>query len=153
MADEGTQTPSLEERRKLRHESRTSSTYKSFLKTLADLGGFDEEFAECAAVSVLCALEQRVIGTEAEDLEAQLPLKLRELLQRCILHEGKPPEKYGKDELFQRVAEELEIDTDRVESVVLAVVQAVRMQISEGEAEDFANMLPADLRELWNRPS
>lgn len=136
-----------------RHESRAGSTYKTFLKNLCSLGNFDEAFAECAAVSVLCYLERRVMSDEARDLEAQLPLKLRELLQRCELHEGAPPEKYGREEFFELVARDLRVDPNQVEPIVRAVLTAVRAQVSEGEAEEFGNMLPQDLRELWIRPS
>jgi len=136
-----------------RHESRAGATYKAFLRDLASIGNFDEAFAERAAVSVLCALQQRVIADEAEDLNAQLPSKLRDLLhQSCELHKDKP-EKFGRDELFQRVAKELEMNTGEVEPIIRAVTTAVRAQVSEGEAEEFGNMLPADIRELWMRPS
>jgi uncharacterized protein (DUF2267 family) len=160
MAQEHTPGPAytpppatLEERRQQRHESRTGSTYHAFLDDLCELGGLDAATAECAAVSVLCAFEQRVYGSEAKHLEAQLPLKLRELLVRCSLHEGKPAHKYGKQELFQKVADELNKDVTEVEPIVRAVIATVRAQVSEGEAEQFGNMLPKDLKELWYQPS
>ncbi|AKU90091.1 DUF2267 domain-containing protein [Vulgatibacter incomptus] len=155
MAEElepGRRPPPTPERRHERHESRTGSTYKAFLKDLCEIGKFDMEMAECAAVSVLCAFERRVFGEEARDLEAQLPLKLRELLVSCNIHAGKPSEKYGKDELFQIVAADLKKPVDQVEPIIRAVVAAVRNQISEGEFEDFSNMLPGDLKELWMLP-
>lgn len=143
-----------EDLRAQRHESRTGSTYKAFLRNLMSVGNFpDESFAERAAVSVLCSLGQRVFSTEAKDLQAQLPLKLRELLQQCPLHEGKPPRKFGRDEFCQMVANDLGIDAQQAEPFIRSVILAVRAQVSEGEAEDFGNMLPNDIRELWARPS
>lgn len=137
-----------------RHESRTGSTYKAFLRNLMSVGEFpDESFAERTAVSVLCSLGQRVYGSEARDLQAQLPFKLRELLQQCPIHEGKPARKFGRDEFCQMVANDLGIDTQRAEPLIRSVILAVRSQVSEGEAEDFGNMLPTDIRELWARPS
>ncbi len=139
--------------RQQRHESRAGSTYKAFIKELCAIGNMDEELAECAAVSVLCGLEQRVMGEEAADLEAQLPSKLRELVTRCAFHEGKPRTKFGRDDFFQMVADDLKKNVDEVEPIVRAVLTTVRAQVSEGEAEDFGNMLPPDLRSLWARPS
>lgn len=157
MADETMEPtrrpPPTPERRQQRHESRTGSTYKKFLNDLAAVGNMDMELAECAAVSVLCAFERRVYGEEAKDLEAQLPLKLRELLTSCAVHEGKPSEKFGRQELLQMVADDLKKDPSEVEPIIRAVTLAVRDQITEGEAEDFVNMLPGDLKELWTLPS
>lgn len=139
--------------RRQRHESRSGSTYKNFLKELCKLGNMNEEQAEEASVSVLCALERRIYSDEATQLESQLPSKLRELLQRCDRHEGAPPRKFGRDEFFQIVADDLNTDVGQAERCARAVISAVRSQISEGEAEDVAGQLPQDLAELWRRPS
>ena len=155
MANEGMRTPSAGEtdRRAMRHESHASTTYKNFLKDLCSLSGMDEQKAECAAVSVLCNLEQRIYGEEARDLEAQLPSRLRELLQRCPRHQGKPSEKFGRDELFRRVADELQVDRSEAEPITRSVFSAVRAQITEGEATDVADQLPSDLADLWRLPA
>lgn len=136
-----------------RHQSRTGSTYKAFIQDVCTIGGFDEELAECASVSVLCNLEQRIRGGEAKDMEAQLPFKLQELLHGCALHEGQKPEKFGREEFLRRVSEDVKKSPEETEGIVRAVLTAVRGKISEGEAEEFGNMLPADLRDLWMRPS
>src|SRR5690349_6641957 len=65
-----------EVRRARRHEAHTSQTYAAFLKHLCERGGMSPSVAEKAAVSVLCAIEQRIFGEEARDMEAQLPRKL-----------------------------------------------------------------------------
>lgn len=156
MANENVQEPRrqvTDEIRRQRHESRAGSTYKAFLQDLRSIGGFDEAEAERAAVTVLCLLERRVHSAEAEDLNAQLPLKLRELIQRCGIHEGRPARKFGRDEFFRMVAEDLEKDVSEVEPIVRAVLTTVRAQVSEGEAQQFGDMLPHDLQELWRRPS
>ena len=141
------------DRRAQRHESHASSTYKNFLKDLCSISGMDESLAECAAVSVLCTLERRIYGEEARDMEAQLPAKLRELLQRCERHEGKPTEKFGRDGFFKLVADDLEKSPDEIEPIVRSVFAAVRSQISEGEAADVAEQLPSDLAVLWRLPA
>ena len=153
MANESMNQARLEEIRKQRHESRTSSTYKQFLKDLCSLGNMKEEDAERAAVSVLCALEQRIMRSESEDLEAQLPFKLQQLLHRCELHEADVPKRFGRDEFIQMVASDLKTDPDNAETIARNVFTVVREQVSEGEAEDVAAQLPPDLADLWRRPS
>lgn len=136
------------EQRHQRHESRTGSTYKAFLRHLAAVSGMSEDQAERAAVAVLCALEQRLFAGEARHLEAQLPSKLRELIHRCPLHAGSAPHRFGREEFFRIVAEDFG-PTDDLERIARTVIGAVRDQISPGEAEDVASQLPHDLRELW----
>jgi uncharacterized protein (DUF2267 family) len=140
----------LDARRAQRRESRTSQTYAAFIKRLCERGGMSPAVAEQAAVTVLCALEQRIFGEEAKDLEAQLPQKLTELLQRCERHEsGPPPRKFKRAEMLQMVGEELGLAPEAVEPVIRAVLAAIRDQVSEGEVEQVMKQLPADLRELW----
>jgi len=139
--------------RAMRHESRAANTYKAFLKDLCAMGNLDEAFAERAAVTVLGLLEQRIFGQEVKDLESQLPFKLRELLAQVPHHEGKPEEKFGRTEFFERVATNLDLDVNAVEPVIRAVFMAVRSQITEGEAEDVASQLPTDLADLWRLPA
>lgn len=142
----------LEARRELRSETRRNQTYKAFLSNLCVIGSMNEEEAEKAAVSVLCVLEQRLFGEEAAHLEAQLPGKLRDLLIRCERHIGKPAPKFGRYEFIRMVSEDLETDLFQAERRIRAVFSALRDQVSEGEIEDVIGQLPADLRELWQRP-
>lgn len=141
----------LQARREQRRETRRNQTFKAFLNNLAVLGSMNEEEAERAAVSVLCALEQRLFGEEAAHLEAQLPGKLQELLVRCERHLGKPAHKFGKEGFIRMVSEDLGVDALEAERKIRAVFTAVRDQVSEGEIEDVIGQLPADMRELWQR--
>ncbi|WP_223631660.1 DUF2267 domain-containing protein [Corallococcus sp. EGB] len=145
----------LDERRRMRHESRTSQTYKAFLKYLRDVGPFQsEQAAQDAAVSVLCALEQRILGEESNDMEAQLPQKLRELLVRCERHEsGPPPRKFGRGEMLEMVADDIGVKPESAEPIIRAVFSAIQAQISDGESDDIGGELPTDIRDLWARPA
>lgn len=140
------------ERRAERHETRTRQTYVHFLKNLGAIGGMSREEAERAAVSVLCAVEQRLYGEEAAHLNAQLPLKLKELLARCPRHIGVPPRKLGRDELLQLVADDLETTVEDAELIVRSVLLAVRQQVTAGEVDDVISQLPPDIAELWRQP-
>jgi len=141
----------LQARREQRRETRRNQTYKAFLRNLEAIGSMNEEEAERAAVSVLCVLEQRLIGEEAAHLEAQLPGMLQDLLVRCERHLGKPASKFGKDGFIKMVSEDLGVDGFEAEKKIRAVFSAVREQVSDGEIEDVIGQLPADLRELWQR--
>jgi uncharacterized protein (DUF2267 family) len=141
----------LEERRRQRRESRASQTYAAFLKDLCRIGSMSPEFAEQAAVSVLCALEQRLIRDEARQLEAQLPLKLQVLLSRCERHEGPAPVKLDREEFLEMVARDLSMQPDEVEPIVRAVFLTVRERVSEGEIQDVIHQLPREFHDLWQR--
>lgn len=134
-----------------RSESRATQTYTFFLKDLEAKAGIDRDLAERAAESVLCVLEQRLIDTEAKHLEAQLPRKVRDLLQRCPRHEGAPPRKFKLEEFLNMVAEDLDTTPNEAERLCRAVFATVRAHISEGETEDVIGQLPNDLRSLWAR--
>jgi len=142
----------LDARRLRRRETHASQTYAAFLRDLCRVGSMAPEFAEQAAVSVLCALEQRLIPEEARDLEAQLPIKLLNLLARCDRHRDQAPVKYTREQLLEMVAEDLNMQPDEVEPVIRAVFATLREHVSDGEVEDVVAMLPRELRDLWGRP-
>ena len=134
-----------------RSESRATQTYTFFLRDLEAKAGISRERAEQAAQSVLCVLEQRLIDTEAKHLEAQLPRKLRDLLQRCPRHMGDVPRKFKVEQFLAMVSEDLDTTPNEAERLSRAVFATVRDHISEGEAEDVMGQLPTDLRALWAR--
>ena len=134
-----------------RRESRAAQTYAVFLKDLEARAGIGRERAEQVAQSVLCVLEQRLIDTEVKQMEAQLPRKMRDLLQRCSRHEGATPRKFKLEEFLAMVSEDLDTTPNEAERLSRAVCATVREHISEGEAEDVMGQLPADLRALWAR--
>jgi uncharacterized protein (DUF2267 family) len=137
-----------------RHASRAGSTYKGFLNDVRSLASdWDEPMAEKATVSVLCAISRRIRGEESRQLHAELPSRLQDLVRSCELHDREKPEKFGREDLFRTVAEDLGKSPDEVEPIVRTVMTALRAHVSEGEAEDVADQLPSDLKMLWLRPS
>jgi len=155
MSDEGRRPQTqgaLDARRLQRRDSHAAQTYAAFLKDLCRIGSMAPEFAEQAAVSVLWALEQRLIPDEAKDLEAQLPIQLTNLLACCNRPMTSRPEKYTRQELLETVGRDLNMQPDEVEPIVRAVFTTVREHVSEGEVEDVVNMLPHEMRDLWQRP-
>ncbi|MFP2906827.1 DUF2267 domain-containing protein [Pyxidicoccus sp. 3LFB2] len=134
-----------------RSESRTTQTYVLFLRDLESKANISRERAEQAAQSVLCLLEQRLMDGEVKHLEAQLPRKVRELLQRCPRHQGTAPRKFKLEQFLAMVSEDLDTTPNEAERLSRAVFATVREHISEGEAEDVMGQLPLDLRALWAR--
>ncbi|MBI3184190.1 MAG: DUF2267 domain-containing protein [Myxococcales bacterium] len=139
----------LLERRRQRHESRTSSTYKDFLKELEREGPLTSELSERAATAVLCALEQRIIRDEAEHLEAQLPQRLRFLLQRCEKHEELLPREIDRESFLRLVGEHLGKSAEESEPIARAVLRVVSRRVTAGEIQDVLSQLPADMRALF----
>jgi uncharacterized protein (DUF2267 family) len=123
--------------------------YEHFLSALSRAGLGSRDRAEQVAVAVLCQLERRISGGEAEDLNFELPWAMRDLLRRCELHPRSRPERYGAAELVQRIADDLGLDPAAAEATIRTVLANVRALLSEKEASDVMAQLPPDLRALW----
>ncbi|HEX9291414.1 MAG TPA: DUF2267 domain-containing protein [Anaeromyxobacteraceae bacterium] len=127
--------------------------YQRFLAALERAGLGSRERAEQAAVTVLCAIERRITGPEARELNEELPWALRDLLRRCELHPRSKPERFGREELIARISEALLLDAADSERVIRTVLQTARGLLSEKEASDVASQLPRDLQDLWAPPA
>jgi uncharacterized protein (DUF2267 family) len=138
----------LKQRREQRHASHVGATYAAFIRYLSELGSMEPEVAECAAISVLSALERRILPKEAKHLEAQLPRKLVEFLPPPDQRPARP-HRFGREEFLRTVADDLKKSPEEVEPLVRTVFRVFQEHISEGEAEDVAANLPPDLRALW----
>jgi uncharacterized protein (DUF2267 family) len=146
------QEPVTEQRRLQRRESRVSQTWHNFLIDLRSATSLDAEAAADAAVSVLCRLEERITGDEARDLEAQLPVKLQQLLAEAC-GQVEAIHKLNRYQFVASVALDLGIPDAEAEFLVHAVFATVRSHISEGEARDVQSQLPKDLQALWMQPT
>ncbi len=132
-----------------RREAHYSQAWGRFVNRLARQARIDDKLAEDAAVSVTCALEQRLTAAEAEDLNAELPARLREVLLRCERHGGKPL-KFDLSGLYEMVSDDLELGVDEVVPLVAEVFQVLHEYVSPGEAHDVAAQLPGDIAAVWN---
>ncbi|NBD10254.1 DUF2267 domain-containing protein [Corallococcus silvisoli] len=137
-----------QDRHERRHEAHVRATYAAFIRHLCELSALPPALAECAAVSVLGALERRLMPDGARNLESQLPRLLVAFLPPA---EERPPRtrRFGREALVESVAEDLQMPVERAELVVRSVLRAFQDQISEGEADKVASNLPADLQALW----
>lgn len=139
--------PVTEAERALRHASRRANTYVKFIDELMRVAKLTKGEAEAAAVSVLSRFEQRLTRDEASHLEAQLPAKLREMLEGC----PRPlkPLRFYLDEFYQAVAGDLGLTKEEAISLTHFVFLAVSKFVSLGEARDVASQLPKDLAQVW----
>jgi len=135
-----------------RHRQHAQTTYRAFLADLIRIHPMTPEIAERTALSVLWALEQRLIPNEARHLLAQLPSHLRVLLAG-MPRVTRRPLKFGHLDLIEWLADDLACPVVEAEMRVRAVFQAVRRKISVGEANDVAAELPPDLGLLWRHPA
>lgn len=141
------------EQREQRHESRTNSKFITFVRDLGDLGNWSEEQAVRHCAVVLAHLEQRLTGNQTRKFEAQLPLKLQEMLSVVPKSpEGKPAARLHKDDFIDAVASDLQVEGSEAESIVRTVFAGVRAWISEGEAGHVEDELPRDMKHLWAMP-
>jgi acetoin utilization protein AcuB len=101
--------------------------------------------------AVMCAFSERLSRGEARELLLGLPENLRPLVERCITHRAEPAQVFGRDELVRRVEGLLRVDASQAETLVSAVLAAVKRVLPERAAHDVRSQLPADLLELWDR--
>lgn len=137
--------PSPQARRDQRSEARKLQTHREFVKRLHAEGAFpSEEIAERAAVAVLCALARRIDTDEMNDLSAQLPDRLVDLVRRCGAHQAELPRRIGPDQFVQLVAQDLGADVSQAVPLIRSVLVALRNQVSEGEWDEVMRELPRD---------
>jgi uncharacterized protein (DUF2267 family) len=87
-------------------------------------------------------------------MRERLPEPFRSRLVACERHAlVVPRDRWGAEEFYEAVQDDLGHDTADVEPTVRAVVAAVRGQLPEDEADDVLDLLPPDLQALWRRPS
>ncbi len=126
--------------------------YQRFLAALERAGVGNRSRAEQAAVAVLGAIELRIGGAEAHDVNEELPWALRDLLRQSERDPRSRPPRFGRTELLDQVAGALGLDPVEAERTTRAVLQATRGLLSEQEASDVAAHLPKDMQDLWAPP-
>lgn len=128
--------------------------YQALIDALAREGLPRRTEAVRAVEAVMCALAQRIAGTDFEDLRELLPDPFRGRLVACERHANAPRRALGTaDGFYQSVAIDLDRDPAEVEPTVRAVFAAIRAQVGEREGEEIAGKLPPELDPLWRRPS
>ncbi len=134
------------EARAERHASRAATTYSRFIHAIADEGRYSTEDAETYAIAVVATLEERLPLDEVWGLEAQLPSLLAEMLEREPIVDLP---RMDSQELCTRIAIRLGVTEPEAESIARVVFHVLRTRVSGGEARHIEARLPADLKHLW----
>jgi uncharacterized protein (DUF2267 family) len=120
--------------------------YIQFIEKVAEAaGGLSLGRAEAITLATLRTLAERITGTEARDLTAQLPSELKDPLAVNVTERA---EYFDLDEFARRVADRADIDLDQAYSGVRAVFATLRGAVSHGEFDDVLAQLPNEFQLL-----
>ena len=123
----------------------------SFIEDVADELGCETAEAERLAVAVVTTLEERLFSLEnVEDLEAELPERLRELVGQVDRLLDLPA--MDEKAFCARVARRLKTTEDDSEATIAGVFRVLRSHLSPREARRVERDLPEDMARLWNYP-
>lgn len=97
---------------------------------------------------MLRVLATRITPEEADDLAAQLPAPLDDVLHT----HPERPEALGREEFLRRVAAQTGARPRTAEWDAGAVLSTVADVVPSGEVDDLLSQLPTDYAELFGRP-
>jgi uncharacterized protein (DUF2267 family) len=114
--------------------------YDEFLKAFALRVSLPKEEAARVVEVGLETLAERITGTEAADLAAQLP----EDLKPPLLNAPEEAADFDWDEFVRRVQERADVDADRAELAARALLATLADAVTTGEFEDVLSQLPKE---------
>jgi uncharacterized protein (DUF2267 family) len=116
---------------------------------MEELNTDDRHRAYLALSSVLHALRDRLPAGEAIDLGAQLPMLIRGLYYEGW-DPGCQPIKHNLDSFLQYIRDHFRAEPQLdAECIARSVFKVIAKQVDQGEIRDIKNILPKDLRQLW----
>ena len=129
-----------------------------FVRRVAERVGADEDAAEREARGVFAALWSAVGPDEFAGMRAQLPKDFSPLLDEAVAiappnsdtTQSQPPS-VSYDELVQRVMNGSGLDRERARRALHAVLEALAIRVTAGQAEDLEQLLPAEVRPALER--
>jgi uncharacterized protein (DUF2267 family) len=124
----------------------------TFIAKVAEHASISEDAARRVAGAVFETLAERISGGEVDDLEALLPLELREPLERGKAHTGGQPTRMSLDDFLERVAQRLEVTPLQARLAVEAVFATMRETIPHDEFVDVIAELPYEYASVGARP-
>jgi uncharacterized protein (DUF2267 family) len=117
---------------------------REFYRTVADRAGLSKEEAADLTRATFETLAHRVSPGEVRDLAAQLPDQLAEAVRR----NGKSPERFGLNELIQRVSKRTGLNEQETTAGVRAVLTTLREAVEETAFDHFMSQLPGEFTKL-----
>lgn len=117
----------------------------------AELGLDDKQTAFQGLRGTLQALRDRIPPEEAAQLGAQLPILLAGFYYQGWRPGASPSKERSLEEFLNKVRANLpgEDYPLEIERLVRGVFKVLSEQVSKGEIEEIANIMPEDLRSLW----
>lgn len=119
-----------------------------FLRRVAEREGVDRRTAAEHARAVFVALGMAVAPGELRDMMSQLPKEFDRLLEAAGIGRRQAME---DDDIVLRVVELAGLDRDQARGATEAVLETLAVRISDGEVDDLAAELPANLRPALER--
>ena len=120
----------------------------TFIKRVAELGGFDKTVAERVVRATLLNLGTRLDPGEAHDLASQLP----QSIGACLEHDWRA-ERFPPREFVRRVVCVVPLSSEQGESAVRSVFKVLGEAVSEGEIKDVLHQLGANYTALVGAPT
>jgi uncharacterized protein (DUF2267 family) len=133
--------------RQIREQPPELRTLSEFIGRVAQRAGLDRVEAERAADAVLETLAERLVAGEVDDLEAALPDRFTEALERGKVHVRGQPRKMSLDEFVDRVAHKEDVSFDDAFTHVRAVFTTLAEALPPREIRDILQELPRAYRE------
>jgi uncharacterized protein (DUF2267 family) len=122
--------------------------YERFI-AIVSAGRSDRDEADRAARATLQTLAERIHGSEARDLAAELPPELAPALNRAL---GTGPEAFDVDEFVRRIAaREGGVPLGAAERDARAVFAALALALSRKEWADMTAELPREFASFYGR--
>ncbi|MEI8388917.1 MAG: DUF2267 domain-containing protein [bacterium] len=131
---------------------------ENFIKKVMQFANIEnKEIAERGVQIVLSLLSYRLTENEQEDVAAQLPTDLKRMWNNRVWAvnyfrlSGKRLKYRHKIELMSLVDNEIKREKLplHAEMITKAVFHALKENISSGESEEIAHMLPKDVRDFY----
>ena len=130
----------------------------AFVKRVMELGNIEDQYAAERGVQIVFSiLSHRLTEEEQSDVAAQLNPELRRMwnnrvwIANFFRLSGKRLKYRHLIELMSLVENEIKRENLPLtaESITKSVFHALKEQISEGESNDIATMLPGEIREFY----
>lgn len=113
--------------------------------------GCDRQKAYLVLRATLHTLRDRLPPQEAVELGAQLPMLIRGFYYEGWRPAGKPVKERHKEEFLRHIGDALRgYNLGRPEDIARGVFRILGRRISAGEMEDIRQVLPGEIRELFD---
>jgi len=104
--------------------------------------------AYTALRAVLQTLRDRLTVDESANLGAQLPLVIRGIYYESYKPSRLPVKIRDKEEFLARIKDHFRDGVDP-ETAARKVFKVIRHKVTDGEIQDVRQMMPPELKELW----